>query len=119
MSIASTGEYKNIQKPVVTYKFASEMEELSDFIYLAETKEEFIESIKTSLEKGMPESEIKMMLEGEFDGLSEDEAPAIFYVQHRADKNGIPSSEAQERLVEFYGDTEDKRVLGADTLWAL
>ena len=45
-------EYAAAGKPIVTYKFAKEMEELSDLVYLAETKEEFIEAIRLALKKG-------------------------------------------------------------------
>ena len=59
---------------------------------------------KTSLEKGMDEKEIKGLLEGDIKGVAEDEAPALFYVQHRADFNGGFSPEARQRIVDYYGE---------------
>ncbi|MBN1165088.1 MAG: glycosyltransferase [Candidatus Krumholzibacteriota bacterium] len=45
-------EYAAAEKPVVTYRFAPEMDQLADFIYLADTREGFIEQIRMALEKG-------------------------------------------------------------------
>jgi len=59
---------------------------------------------KTSLEKGMNEKEIKRLLEGDIKDVPEQEAPALFYVQHRADFNGGFSPEARQRIVDFYGE---------------
>lgn len=59
---------------------------------------------KTSLEKGMSEKEIKRLLDGEIKDVPDQEAPAIFYVQHRADFNGGFSPKARQRIVDFYGE---------------
>ncbi|MGD9558925.1 MAG: carboxymuconolactone decarboxylase family protein, partial [Mangrovibacterium sp.] len=59
---------------------------------------------KTSLEKGMHEKEIKCLLDGDIKDAPEREAPALFYVQHRADFDGGFSPEARQRLVDFYGE---------------
>ena len=59
---------------------------------------------KTSLEKGMSEKEIKCLLDGDIKNAPEQEAPALFYVQHRADFDGGFSPEARQRLVDFYGE---------------
>ena len=56
-------EYAAAEKPIVTYKFAKEMEELSDFVYLAETKEEFIEAIRLALEKGANKEKLREFAE--------------------------------------------------------
>jgi AhpD family alkylhydroperoxidase len=59
---------------------------------------------KTSLEKGMSEIEIKSLLDGDMKDVPEQEAPALFYVQHRADSDGGFSPEARQRIVDFYGE---------------
>ncbi|MBN2070280.1 MAG: glycosyltransferase [Candidatus Krumholzibacteriota bacterium] len=45
-------EYAAAERPIVTFKFAKEMEDLSGFVYLAETAEEFVEGVRTALDKG-------------------------------------------------------------------
>lgn len=45
-------EYAAAGRPVVTYRFAEEMDRLGDMIYLAGSREEFLEKIETALEKG-------------------------------------------------------------------
>lgn len=45
-------EYAAAEKPVVTYRFAPEMDELSEMIYLADTREEFVRKIGIALEMG-------------------------------------------------------------------
>jgi len=59
---------------------------------------------KTSLEKGMREKEIKSLLDGDIKDIPEQEAPALFYVQHRADFDGGFSPKARQRIVDFYGE---------------
>ncbi|MBN2160354.1 MAG: carboxymuconolactone decarboxylase family protein [Spirochaetes bacterium] len=59
---------------------------------------------KTSLEKGIGEKEIKSLLEGEIKDIPDDEAPALLYVQHRADFGGGFSPEARKRIVDYYGE---------------
>ncbi len=52
-------EYAAAERPIVTYKFAEEMEELGDIVYLAETKEEFIDSIHKALDKGADREKLR------------------------------------------------------------
>ena len=59
---------------------------------------------QTSLEKGMSEKEIKSLLDGDIKDVPEQEAPALFYVQHRADLDGGFSTVARQRIVDFYGE---------------
>ena len=61
---------------------------------------------KTSLEKGMTEKEIKILLEGDIKDTPEQEAPALFYVQHRADLDGGFSPEARQHIVDLYGEAK-------------
>lgn len=42
-------EYASVGKPIVTMLFSEEMEEFGDFIYLARTREEFVEKVQTAL----------------------------------------------------------------------
>lgn len=65
---------------------------------------------KTSLEKGMSEKEIKSLLDGDIKGVSEDEAPALLYVQHRADSGGGFSPEARQRIVDKYGEEKTAHI---------
>jgi len=52
----------------------------------------------------MSEKEIKSLLDGDIKDIPEQEAPALFYVQHRADLGGGFSPEARQRIVDFYGE---------------
>ncbi len=45
-------EYAAAETPIVTYKFAEEMEELADLVYLAETTEGFVKAVRLALERG-------------------------------------------------------------------
>jgi teichuronic acid biosynthesis glycosyltransferase TuaH len=45
-------EYAAMEKPIVTMKYSEDLEPLRDFIYLAETKEEFVAGIERALEEG-------------------------------------------------------------------
>jgi len=65
---------------------------------------------KTSLEKGMSEREIKSILDGDIKDISEDEAVALFYVQHRADFNGKFSLQARQRIVDYYGEEKARYI---------
>ncbi|MBN1533949.1 MAG: carboxymuconolactone decarboxylase family protein [Spirochaetes bacterium] len=65
---------------------------------------------KTSLEKGMSEEEIANLLEGDLQNVPEGEAPALLYVQHRADFGGGFSPEARQRIVDYYGDEKTRHI---------
>ena len=65
---------------------------------------------KTSLEKGMGEGEIKSILDGDINNISENEAVALFYVQHRADVNGKFSLRARQRIVDYYGEEKARYI---------
>ena len=65
---------------------------------------------KTSLEKGFSEEEIKKLLEGDLQNVSEEEAHALIYVQHRADYGGGFSPEARQRIVDLYGEEKTRHI---------
>ena len=52
-------EYAAVEKPIVTYKFAPEMEELDGMIYLAESRAEFIEGIRKALKEGADSARLR------------------------------------------------------------
>ncbi|MBU8921861.1 MAG: glycosyltransferase [Bacteroidales bacterium] len=52
-------EYAAVEKPIVTYKFAPEMEELDGMIYLAESRVEFVEGIRKALKEGADSAKLR------------------------------------------------------------
>lgn len=68
---------------------------------------------KRALESGMTGDEIQKMLNGIIDDVPEDELPAIMFAQHYADTRGNPTRESWQRIVDFYGITIAKGILGA------
>ncbi|MCM3745197.1 carboxymuconolactone decarboxylase family protein [Sporosarcina luteola] len=67
---------------------------------------------KIALEQGMSEKEIKMLLSGITEGISEGEMTAIVFAQHYADTRGNPSKEAWNRVVKVYGTEKALGILG-------
>ena len=68
---------------------------------------------KLALEQGMSNKEIQMILSGNIEGIPSEEASAIFFAQHYADKRGNPTSDAWKRILEVYGKTKALGILGA------
>ncbi len=68
---------------------------------------------KMALEKGMSAKEISDLLSGNADSVPEDEAIAVFFAQHYADRRGNPTEESWHRLIDQYGDAASKGILGA------
>ncbi|KYG90603.1 alkylhydroperoxidase [[Bacillus] sp. KCTC 13219] len=68
---------------------------------------------KYALEQGMSNTEIKMLLSGDTDGISEQEMTAIIFAQHYADTRGNPTREAWNHLVKVYGTEKALGILGA------
>lgn len=68
---------------------------------------------KMALESGMKNEEIKNMLAGINDDVPSDELPAIMFAQHYADFRGQPSKDSWERIVEIYGLSKAKGILGS------
>ncbi|MDK2867587.1 MAG: hypothetical protein PWP51_2866 [Clostridiales bacterium] len=68
---------------------------------------------KMALEIGMDEAEIKKLLTGDTSELSLEEVPAIVFAQHYADTRGVPSEEAWEKIVDYYGKPKALGILGA------
>ncbi len=67
---------------------------------------------KMALEIGLNEEEIKQLLSGETKEIPISEGPAIIFAQHYADAKGNPSQASWERMVEIYGATKAKGILG-------
>jgi AhpD family alkylhydroperoxidase len=68
---------------------------------------------KRALENGMSNEEIRKMLSGIVDDVPQDELLAIMFAQHYADTRGNPTSESWQRIVENYGITKSRGILGS------
>ena len=68
---------------------------------------------KMALEAGMSSEEIRDLLAGVMDGVPADEVPAVLFAQHYADSRGSLSKESWERIVELYGLSRARGILGA------
>jgi len=68
---------------------------------------------KMALEIGMSSEEIQNMLAGITDDIPADEAGAVMFAQYYADSRGKPSKESWDRIVELYGISTAKGILGA------
>ena len=68
---------------------------------------------KMALEAGMSDKEIQNMLAGVLTDVPEDQIQAMIFAQHYADHRGKPSGEAWARIVEIYGVSKSKAILGA------
>lgn len=58
---------------------------------------------KNALEGGMTADEISELLDGEFDGIPEEQGVAVMFAQHYADSAGCPSKQTYESMLEQYG----------------
>lgn len=52
-------EYAAVGKPIVTFRFSEDMDDLSGMIYLAGTRAEFIEKIRAALESGADRARLR------------------------------------------------------------
>jgi AhpD family alkylhydroperoxidase len=68
---------------------------------------------KRALETGMSNEEIQKMLKGIMDDVPNDEMTAVMFAQHYADTRGTPTRESWERIVEIYGISRARGILGA------
>ncbi|MFA9377140.1 MAG: carboxymuconolactone decarboxylase family protein [Lachnotalea sp.] len=68
---------------------------------------------KMALEAGLSDIEIQNMLSGISYDVPAEELQAIMFAQHYADSRGIPSKESWERIVETYGLSKAKGILGS------
>jgi len=68
---------------------------------------------KMALEQGMSNEEIQMLLSGNTENISSEEATAIYFAQHYADTRGNPTSDSWQRVVKVYGITKALGILGA------
>lgn len=68
---------------------------------------------KMALEAGMSSEEIRDLLAGVMDGVPADDVPAVLFAQHYADSRGSPSKESWERIVDLYGLSRARGILGA------
>lgn len=68
---------------------------------------------KMALEAGLPEEEIRLMLDGEVAQAPGAELPAIMFAQHYADTKGHPDADAWQVVVDTYGPEQARGILGA------
>lgn len=68
---------------------------------------------KVALEAGMTNEEIENLLAGAFDHVPQKELTGVLFAQHYADSRGNPSRDSWERVVEEYGESTAKGILGA------
>ena len=68
---------------------------------------------KMALEAGMSADEIRDLLAGVLDDVPAGDVPAVLFAQHYADSRGSPSKESWERIVELYGLSRARGILGA------
>ncbi|MFA9464667.1 MAG: carboxymuconolactone decarboxylase family protein [Velocimicrobium sp.] len=68
---------------------------------------------KMALEAGLSNAEIQNMLDGISNDIPAEELQAIMFAQHYADSRGIPSKKSWERMIETYGLSKAKGILGA------
>lgn len=68
---------------------------------------------KMALESGMSKEEIQKMLAGIIDDVPADEISAVMFAQHYADTRGNPTLESWRRIVEIYGISKAKGILGS------
>lgn len=68
---------------------------------------------RMALERGLNADEVRSLLAGDTGAIPADEAIAIAFAQQYADCRGNPSRESWQRLVETYGTTKARGILGA------
>ncbi len=68
---------------------------------------------KVALEAGMTNEEVENLLSGMFDYVPKEELTGVLFAQHYADSRGNPSRESWERVMEEYGESKAKGILGA------
>ena len=67
---------------------------------------------KMALENGMTNREIQKLLAGIMEDVPEEELTAVLFAQHYADTRGHPTKESWKRLIEIYGLSKAKGILG-------
>lgn len=67
---------------------------------------------KKALESGMSNEEIQNLLAGIVDGVPDEEIAAIMFAQHYAETRAKPAKESWQRIVEIYGMSKAKGILG-------
>jgi AhpD family alkylhydroperoxidase len=68
---------------------------------------------KMAIESGMSNEEIQNMLSGVIVDVPADEVAAVMFAQHYADTRGTPTLESWRRIVEIYGISKAKGILGS------
>lgn len=58
---------------------------------------------KIALSTGMTNEEIKLILDGEYKEISDDELLAVLYAEHYADTHEAPDEDFNHKILEYYG----------------
>ncbi|MBN1538281.1 MAG: carboxymuconolactone decarboxylase family protein [Anaerolineales bacterium] len=66
---------------------------------------------QAALAEGVPEDELKKLLEGEIGDFPEHEAVALLFAQHYAESHGHPEPTAYQRLLSYYGEETTKSIM--------
>jgi AhpD family alkylhydroperoxidase len=59
---------------------------------------------KLALQKGISESELQTLFQGQFMNSPKEEIPALLYAQHWAETNGAPDQKVRMKMVRRYGE---------------
>lgn len=68
---------------------------------------------KKALESGMSCEEIQKLLSGIIDDIPADQVTAVLFAQHYADTRGNPTMESWAHIVEIYGISKARGILGS------
>jgi AhpD family alkylhydroperoxidase len=66
---------------------------------------------RMALQAGIPEGDVRAMLQGDLSAASASELPALLFAQHYAETSGHPDAEAEQRLLETYGPDTARTIL--------
>ncbi|NLE45436.1 MAG: carboxymuconolactone decarboxylase family protein [Chloroflexi bacterium] len=66
---------------------------------------------KMAQKSGISQDEVERLLGGDVAGATTDEAPALFFAQHYAERDGHPDPDAWQHLVAVYGEEVARDVL--------
>ena len=65
---------------------------------------------RMALQAGLKKEEIRKLLDGEFNGVPEEEIAALYFAQHYAEEGGHPNREAIQCLEDTYGESKTRDI---------
>jgi AhpD family alkylhydroperoxidase len=66
---------------------------------------------KKAVDAGVSQEDIQVLLSGQFEDLSPDEAHALLFAQHYADSGGKPDSDTYQNLIRYYGAEKARDIM--------